>query len=213
MPCGRLSLVLFYRFSRSHLSVGGRLGYTVPYSKTMTNPTQQPVKIKPLKDAFKGKFLIGATLSNAALSGNAPQELAIGTTHFNAFTPENCLKPEAVQPVEGRFEFGLGDQLVAAASKSKATAIGHCLVWHSQTPRWFFTGPDGKPASRELALQRMRTHIGTVVGHYKGKIKQWDVVNEAINDGPGILRPSPWLQAIGEDYIAEAFRAAHQADP
>jgi endo-1,4-beta-xylanase len=51
-----------------------------------------------------------------------------------------------------------------------------------------------------------------VVGHYRGKIKQWDVVNEAINDGPGVLRPSPWLRAIGEDFIAEAFRAAHAAD-
>lgn len=66
---------------------------------------------------------------------------------------------------------------------------------------------------RELALARMRKHIQTVVGRYKGKIKEWDVVNEAINDGPGVLRDSPWRKAIGDDYIAEAFRAAHEADP
>jgi endo-1,4-beta-xylanase len=99
------------------------------------------------------------------------------------------------------------------AQKSGATVAGHTLVWHSQTPRWFFQGPDGQPASQELALERMRKHIKTVVGRYKGRVKQWDVVNEAINDGPGVLRPSPWLRAIGEDYIAEAFRAAHEADP
>jgi endo-1,4-beta-xylanase len=64
-----------------------------------------------------------------------------------------------------------------------------------------------------LALSRLRQHIKTVVGRYKGRVKQWDVVNEAINDGPGLLRQSPWLRAIGEDYIAEAFRAAHEADP
>jgi endo-1,4-beta-xylanase len=60
----------------------------------------------------------------------------------------------------------------------------------------------------------MRTHIATVVGRYKGKIAQWDVVNEAISDGGSdMLRQSPWRTAIGDDYIAEAFRAAHAADP
>jgi endo-1,4-beta-xylanase len=64
-----------------------------------------------------------------------------------------------------------------------------------------------------LALKRMRNHIAGVVGHFKGKVKQWDVVNEALSDAPNeYLRSTPWLQTIGEDYIAEAFRAAHEAD-
>lgn len=103
--------------------------------------------------------------------------------------------------------------MVEIAEKSGATPIGHCLVWHSQTPRWFFEGAEGQPVTRDIALARLRMHISTVVGHYKGRIKQWDVVNEALNDGPGLLRASPWLKAIGDDYIAEAFRAAHAADP
>ena len=75
-----------------------------------------------------------------------------------------------------------------------------------------YTGPR---ASREELLQRMREHIHTVVGRYKGKIKSWDVVNEAIADGPGtnILRNSLWLEIIGPDYIAKAFQFAHEADP
>ena len=74
-----------------------------------------------------------------------------------------------------------------------------------------FTGPR---ASREELLQRMRDHIHTVVGHYKGKIKAWDVVNEAIADGgTNILRNSPWLEIIGPDFIAKAFEYAHEADP
>ena len=169
--------------------------------------------VKPLKDAYKGKFLVGTILSNAALQGNAPQEVALAARHFSAITPENSMKPDALQPKEGEFHFAEGDKLVEIAKSSGATPIGHCLVWHSQTPRWFFEGPDGKPASRELALARMRKHIATVVGHYKGKVKQWDVVNEALNDGPGVLRESPWRKAIGDDFIAEAFRAAHEADP
>src|SRR5208282_1128738 len=74
-----------------------------------------------------------------------------------------------------------------------------------------FTGPR---ASREELLNRMRDHIHTVVARYKGKIKAWDVVNEAIADGgPNILRSSPWLQIIGPDFIAKAFEYAHEADP
>lgn len=70
------------------------------------------------------------------------------------------------------------------AEECGATPVGPCLVWHSQAPRWFFRGPDGEPAGRELILARVRTHIATVVGHYKGRVKQWDVVNEAISHTP-----------------------------
>jgi endo-1,4-beta-xylanase len=74
-----------------------------------------------------------------------------------------------------------------------------------------FTGPR---ASREELLGRMRDHIHTVVGRYKGKIKVWDVVNEAISDGgTNILRNSLWLEIIGPDFIAKAFEYAHEADP
>jgi GH35 family endo-1,4-beta-xylanase/enterochelin esterase-like enzyme len=169
--------------------------------------------VMPLKDVFKGKFLLGTILGVAALQGKSRQDTELATTHFNAITPENSLKPEAVQPREGEFRFAEGDKLVELCKSCGATAIGHTLLWHAQTGRWMFEGKDGQPLTRELALTRMRTHIGTVVGHYKGKIAQWDVVNEAINDGPGVLRPSPWLKAIGDDFIAEAFRAAHEADP
>jgi endo-1,4-beta-xylanase len=74
---------------------------------------------------------------------------------------------------------------------------------------------DGPRASREELLQRMREHIHTVVGRYKGKVKSWDVVNEAIADGPGtnVLRNSLWLEIIGPDFIAKAFQYAHEADP
>jgi len=176
-------------------------------------PPSAPWDVLPLKDAFPAKFLIGGVLSNSALQDKAPMEVGIITTHFNTVTPENSLKPEAVQPIEGHFTFTQGDSLVKIAERCGAVPIGHTLVWHGQTPSWFFDGPDGKPVTRELALSRLRTHIATVVGYYRGRIKQWDVVNEAIDDGPRVLRQTPWLDAIGEDYIAEAFRAAHAADP
>jgi endo-1,4-beta-xylanase len=173
-----------------------------------------PWDVEPLKDAFKGSFLIGTALDFPPPSDTPNTDAAIAMRHFNAFTCGNGMKPDATEPEEGKFTFERGDRMVEAAKKCGATPIGHCLVWHSQTPRWFFQGPDGGLPSREVALRRMRNHIAGVVGHFKGKVKQWDVVNEAISDSPNeTLRPTPWLRAIGEDYIAEAFRAAHEADP
>ena len=73
---------------------------------------------------------------------------------------------------------------------------------------------NGPRASREELLQRMREHIHTVVGRYKGKVKVWDVVNEAIADGgDDVLRKSPWSVIIGPDFVAKAFEYAHEADP
>lgn len=167
-----------------------------------------------LHEAFAGDFEIGAALGGQTLSGSDSTAMPLVATQFNSFTGENCMKPQPIQPEEGVFRFEEADNLMKIARESGANVVGHTLVWHSQTPGWFFKDADGKPVSRELALKRMRTHIAAVVGRYKGQIKQWDVVNEAISDnGSEWLRPSPWLKAIGEDYIAEAFRAAHAADP
>jgi endo-1,4-beta-xylanase len=174
----------------------------------------EPWDVPPLKNAYRGKFLIGTALNYPALQGKAPMDVAIATRHFDALTPANSMKPDALQRSEGRFTFTDGDRLVEIAEKSGATPIGHVLVWHEQSPKWFFEGPEGQPASRELALARLHKHIATVIGHYRGRVKQWDVVNEAISDTPGEqLRQTPWLKAVGEEYIAEAFRAAHAADP
>ncbi len=186
----------------------------LPVLAAAGTPEKEPWDVPPLKQAFKGKFLIGTALDFPPSLDRPSMDVAIAMHHFSAFTCGNGMKPDATEPEEGKFTFERGDRMVEAARKCGATPIGHCLVWHSQTPRWFFQGSDGGLPSRELALARMRNHIAGVVGHFKGKVKQWDVVNEAISDSPNeYLRPTSWLRAIGEDYIAEAFRAAHAADP
>jgi len=86
------------------------------------------------------------------------------------------------------------------------------LIWHQQTPDWVFQDAGSKPASRELLLQRMESHINAVVGRYKGRVQSWEVVNEAL-DEDGRFRKTPWLKQIGADYIIKAFEFAHRADP
>ena len=92
--------------------------------------------------------------------------------------------------------------------------VGHTLCWHSQSPAFLFRGPDGKPLPRDEALKNLKDHIDGVMGHFKGKVVGWDVVNEAISDAKGeYLRDTPARRAIGDDYIVKAFEFAHAADP
>jgi endo-1,4-beta-xylanase len=165
-----------------------------------------------LKDIFKHDFLIGAALNPNQFTERDARGLPIIISQFNSITPENVLKWEVVHPQPGTFNFENSDAYVAFGEKYHMFIIGHTLIWHSQTPRWVFEDDKHNPVDRDTLLARMREHISTVVGRYKGRIKGWDVVNEALNDD-GTLRQSPWLKIIGEDYLVKAFQFAREADP
>lgn len=165
-----------------------------------------------LKDAYKHDFLIGAAVNDGQFCESNSVEAAIVKKQFNSISPENALKWEKVHPMPGQYYFRNADCYVQFGVRNHMTVIGHNLIWHSQTPDWVFQTDDGKPVDRETLLARMREHIFTVVGRYKGKIYGWDVVNEAL-DEDGKLRNSPWRKIIGDDYIAKAFEFAHEADP
>lgn len=165
-----------------------------------------------LKEAYAKDFLIGTALNSRQVFGEWPQELALVERHFNSITPENLLKWEMVHPEPKEYHFEPADRFVEYGERHGMFIVGHTLVWHSQTPRWVFRGEDGEPADRETLLERMREHIHTVMGRYKGRIGGWDVVNEAVEDN-GSLRNSRWRRIIGDDYIAKAFEFAREADP
>jgi len=165
-----------------------------------------------LKDAYKNCFLVGAAVNEAQFSERDARGAAIVKAQFNSISPENVLKWEVVHPELNKYDFDAADRYVAFGEQNHMFIIGHTLVWHNQTPKWGFQDKNGKPLSRKALLKRMREHIHKVVGRYKGRINGWDVVNEAV-DEDGTLRQSPWLKIIGEDYIAKAFKYAHEADP
>lgn len=170
--------------------------------------TAQPT----LKEAFKGDFLIGVAVNESQFTEQNPAQDALIKSQFNSISPENVLKWESVHPLPGKYDFSVADRYVAFGEKNKMFIIGHNLVWHNQTPSWVFQDDQGKPLGREALLARMRDHIHTVVGRYKGRINGWDVVNEALNED-GSLRQSPWMKIIGEDYLVKAYEYAHEADP
>ena len=167
---------------------------------------------RDLKGAFKRSFLIGAAINQRQFSEKDMHGVSLITRQFNSITPENVLKWESVHPQPNKYDFDGPDRYVAFGEKHHMFIIGHTLVWHSQTPDWVFHDEKGNPVDRETLLSRMRDHIHTVVGRYKGRIKGWDVVNEALNED-GTLRQSPWMKIIGEDYLVKAFEFAREADP
>ena len=165
-----------------------------------------------LKDAMGKYFLIGAAVDRNLPAGEDPQAEALVKAQFNQVVAENCMKGEVNHPEVNRFDFTDGDKLADWAEKNGKTLIGHCLVWHSQPPKWMFTDEKGNLVSREVLIGRMYNHIMTVVTHYKGRVKGWDVVNEAIEDD-GSYRKSLYYKIIGPEYIELAFQFAHEADP
>ena len=177
-------------------------------------PGRPPAPTGPLalKEAFAGAFRVGAALNQAQFSGRDTLGARLAAEQFDAISPENALKWESLHPRPGSYDFSSSDQYVAFGEQHHMFIVGHTLVWHNQTPRWVFEGPDGRPASRDTLIARMHDHIATVVGRYRGRINGWDVVNEALNDD-GTMRRSAWDTIIGDDYVAMAFRLAHEADP
>lgn len=165
-----------------------------------------------LKDALGDKFLIGTALNTRQSSGQDTDAVKVVKKHFNAIVAENCMKSEVLQPEEGRYDFRQADEFVKFGEDNGMTVTGHCLIWHSQCPRWFLVDKDGKNVSAEVLKQRMKEHITTVVSRYKGRILGWDVVNEAIMED-GSYRKSKFYEILGEEFIPLAFQYAHEADP
>lgn len=166
---------------------------------------------KGLKEFYADYFDIGVAVSPRALRTD---EASLIQKHFNSLTAENAMKSQLIHPQEKTYDYRQADSIVAFAQRHGMKMRGHTLVWHSQTPKWLFVDADGKDVSKDVLLERMRTHIHTVVSRYKGKVYAWDVVNEAVSDQRDeYLRKSKFLEIIGEEYIQKAFEFAHEADP
>ena len=165
-----------------------------------------------LKSALADKFHIGTALNSWQIAGRDSMAHEIITRHFSAIVPENCMKSMYLQPREGVFHFDEADAFVRFGEEHNMHITGHCLIWHSQLPHWFLIDEEGHDVSPEVLRQRMKTHISTVVGRYKGRVKGWDVVNEAIMED-GSYRHSKFYDILGEEFIPLAFQYAHEADP
>jgi endo-1,4-beta-xylanase len=162
-----------------------------------------------LRDAAERRgVLVGAACTPSTIEQEADYGRALAA-EFNCIVAENCMKFMYVEPERGRFDFAVPDRLVEFARQNRMRLRGHTLCWHVQLPAWF----KEREWSRAEALGILRTHALAVVGHYRGAVFAWDVVNEALSDTGGWREDSPWYKAIGPDYLPWVFRWAHEADP
>ncbi len=174
---------------------------------------------------------IGTAISlykNDLTNSSLAETEAVGF-QFNMLVAENEMKPEAFGGQNGKFNlYNSTDasKIVNFARTKKMAMRGHCLVWNQQSPTWISSDggkTNDKNWTRQQALDIMKNHITNVVGFYKGKVREWDVVNECLDDNQPAVRTNPegydmkkncvWQQAIGDDYVDSAFVYAHQADP
>jgi endo-1,4-beta-xylanase len=181
---------------------------------SVPNTTPQMDASKGLKDYLKKDFLIGVAVARRSIN----EDSALIIKEFNSVTPENDMKVGVLHPAENTWNWKNADDIVAFAERHKIAIRGHNLLWHTQDAKWMYTDADGKPASKELALKRLKDHIFAVLTRYKGKIYAWDVVNEAIDDSADSTliyrKSSPWWKIFeGPEFIDAAFRYAHEADP
>lgn len=176
--------------------------------------------IPSMYEEFEEYFPIGAAIEPHQTQGLFAELLK---KHVNMIVAENVMKPENIQPREGEFRWEQADRIVNFAKENGMELRYHTLVWHNQVPQWFFldedgkrmvneTDPDKREANKALLLERLETHVKTIVERYKDDIKSWDVVNEVIDESqPDGMRKSEWYQITGTDYIETAFRAAREA--
>jgi endo-1,4-beta-xylanase len=150
---------------------------------------------------------IGSAVAIWPLLNDSTYEDILGR-EFSILTPENVMKFSFIHPGQDEYDFSYADDIVDFAQEHDMEVRGHCLVWYKELPSWLTEGN----WSRDELIDILRDHIYTVVGHFKGRVKYWDVVNEAIT-GEGGYVESIWYQVIGPEYIEMAFRWAHEADP
>jgi len=200
---------------RNILSVGLILTTLISFGSAALAKDAATKKAAPsLKEAYKGAFLVGTAVNTQIVSGEDALSQALVPLHFNTITAENVMKTEVVNPQPGVYDFSAADAFVDYGERHGMFIIGHTLVWHNQTPAWFFQDEKGQPNTREAQIERMRRHIEAVAGRYAGRVHAWDVVNEVIGDD-GKYRPTSWVNAIGDgdELVRLAFKFTSQYAP
>lgn len=159
----------------------------------------------------RGRY-IGAILNSEWFNNNIEAQFEeIHKAQFNAVVAENEMKFDATEPNQGQFSYTKGDKMVKYAQDNKMRVRGHALAWHSQVPGWV-----NSHRNKQELLGILKNHIDSVVGHWKGQVAEWDVVNEAINDDNNHgwrSSGSVWFETIGAEFLDSAFVWAHAADP
>lgn len=157
--------------------------------------------------ARRQRLRVGTAVAMAPLA-DEPTYREVLAREFDYVTPENVMKWDVIEPVEGEFHFEQADELIAFAEEHGQEIKGHNLVWHFALPTWV-KDIDDPDRMREVLVR----HVRTEVEHFRGRVRAWDVVNEAADELTGEYEPSVFYRVLGPEYLALAYETAHAADP
>ncbi|RPD74956.1 endo-1,4-beta-xylanase C precursor [Lentinus tigrinus ALCF2SS1-7] len=185
-------------------------GTATSTTSTTTTASTTPSSTAGLNTLAKaaGKLYFGSATDNPELSDSAYVTILSNSKEFGQITPGNSMKWDATEPTRGTFTFTNGDVIANLAKTNGQLLRGHNCVWHNQLPSWVSSG-SFTAADLTTVIQN---HCGTVVGHYKGQVYSWDVVNEPFNDD-GTWRSDVFYNTLNTTYVSIALQAARAADP
>ena len=169
-------------------------------------------ELSSLKKVFDSKFKVGVAINKNQIKQKKSKEVELIKNQFSSLTAENVMKWEEIHPKKNKYNFKISDLIVTMAQENDQDLIGHTLVWHNQIPEWVTRNSDGSLVEKNKLFDNITQHISSVAGRYSGKIKGWDVVNEAILDD-GSFRKNDFYNIAGEDYIFKSFEIAQKVDP
>lgn len=180
-----------------------------------TEKTNKSTENTTLKTTYKDAFLLGCAVNEEVSLGKDTVSQKIILEQFNSITPENVMKAEVINPKPGIYNFKPADDFVAFGQKNNLFIVGHTLVWHNQTPEWFFQDKNGNPNTPKAQIEVLREHIKTVASRYAGKVQAWDVVNEVIDNDGSYRSATAWVQSIGngDELVKNAFKFASEYAP
>lgn len=200
---GAVALVGALMFAGCSSSGDGASTRDSTSTRAATTSATMPLRASAARD----HLLVGAAVAEEPLRDERQYRQSLAR-EYSTVTPENAMKWDTIHPERDRFDFGPADSIVSFARAHDMAVRGHTLVWYRQVPAWVTDRTWTRPELERV----LHDHIRTVVSHYRGKVSQWDVVNEAVDD-KGELRDSVWMRTIGPSYVDLAFRWAHEADP
>ncbi len=201
------------RFHFRAVAIVVAVAHSIAWNASALSVEPEAVSDVSLREAVDGRFVIGVGVSHSILGD--PEDAKLIKKHFQIITPENCMKPQGIQPLEGEFNFGDTDKFIAFAKENQLAAVGHCLVWakDDRTSEWMMKDGDQVVGAEKL-LRRIHDHIETVMDRYADTVTMWDVVNEALADSDGeYLRDSIYTRTTGDRFLVEAFKLARAKDP
>lgn len=171
-----------------------------------SNIPEDPTFLKVKANKLANPFFIGMAIKASQLTSGSPYDIIL-KNEFSSISAEYEMKMDQISTASGVYNWTVADKIVAYGNANAINVHGHALVWHNSVPTWLknYSGTDAEFAAE------VKKYITDVVTHYAGKVKSWDVVNEAVDDNGGAMRNTIFLQRMGANYVKDCFQWAKNA--